>query len=182
MIVEAYHAPAFSSIILAARLLSNQFDILFSNSVKGYPGCFLLKKGTFEIISEYPLQNGLYPIKISKPRGQNQLFRVSTAKMNPIDSWHRKRGHIQGDRLHQLSMISHEIPQFTRKDLLIHQFIRVLPLKRDAHRFLPQLERLLDLLNWFISIFPAQLRTRLKIYGILLLSRITLLLSQTYIF
>ncbi len=71
MIVEAYDHSAFSSNILAVRLLSNELEVLFLNSIKDHPGHYLLKKGTFEILSEYPLQNGLYPINISRPKRQN---------------------------------------------------------------------------------------------------------------
>ena len=66
-------------------------------------------------MSGCPLQNGLQPINMSKPKRQNKLFHVHTIKINSIDSRNRKLGHIHCDRLHQLSMISHEIPRLTRK-------------------------------------------------------------------
>ncbi len=63
LIVEAYHAQAFSSIILAVRLLSKDFEVLLSNSSRDFPRFFLMKKRSFNIINESPLKNAFYPVQ-----------------------------------------------------------------------------------------------------------------------
>ncbi len=44
IIVAAYHAPEFGSNILSLRHLLNNFEVLFSNSIRNYPGCFFMEK------------------------------------------------------------------------------------------------------------------------------------------
>ncbi len=64
ILVEAYHAPMPSSNILSVALLSDRYEVVLSKSIKIYPACFLMRKKTFEIVTEYPLKSRLYPISL----------------------------------------------------------------------------------------------------------------------
>ncbi len=99
MIVEAYHAPVFSSNILAVRLLSNYFEVLCSNSFRDYPGVFLMKKISFNIVKECPLKNGHYLVKFNSMKLKFQAYSIKT---NLVDQWHRKLRHVHPDFLQQL--------------------------------------------------------------------------------
>ena len=63
--VEALHVPAFCSNILSARLLSKDYEVLFSQSMRPYSACFFMDKGARTIINEFPEKDGLFPIPIS---------------------------------------------------------------------------------------------------------------------
>ena len=68
---EAFHAPQFGSNIISVGLLSRLYEILFSNSIRLYPGCFLLRPKTLEVAAEYPMKDMLYPIPMKNSTMSN---------------------------------------------------------------------------------------------------------------
>ena len=154
MIVEAYHAPAFSSNVLAVRLPSKDFEVLFSDSIRNCSGCFFLRKGTFDIVNKYPLENGLSPIKMDMQKKQVQNFHAQVASVNSIDEWHRKLGHIHAERLLKLSQTVQGIPQLSRADLFSHKCIPCITAKARRSSLMPssrKTPRLLELVRLDIS-------------------------------
>eukprot|EP00171_Calliarthron_tuberculosum_P001071 IDg1071t1 len=61
--IEAYHAPEFSSNIIFVGLISISYRVLSDNDTRDYPACFFLRRGAFDIISEFKLEDNLYPMK-----------------------------------------------------------------------------------------------------------------------
>lgn len=47
IIPKAYHATGFSSHMLTERLLSDNFEVIFSSSISGHKGYFLFRNGSF---------------------------------------------------------------------------------------------------------------------------------------
>ena len=72
-IIQAYHVPLFSSNIISVGLLQKDFEIMFSESVRAYPACLFMKKRSFNIVADFPLENGPYPIKTF-----NSFYNTST--------------------------------------------------------------------------------------------------------
>lgn len=73
IMLKVYHAPAFSSNILASHLLSESFNV-FITSDGGNKRCEILKKETRDHIIEYILCiDGLYPLKTTSSR---QVYNV----------------------------------------------------------------------------------------------------------
>ena len=64
ILVEAYHAPTFSSNILSVALLNYRYEVVFTKCIRSYPACFLMRKKTSEIVTEFTLKIGLYPISL----------------------------------------------------------------------------------------------------------------------
>ena len=81
---------------------------------------FLLRKRTFNIIDEFPLKNGTYPVKF---KSEKKIYQAYSVKPNSVDQLHRKIGHIHPNRRHQLSLQNRDIPQFSRVELSNHQCV-----------------------------------------------------------
>lgn len=120
IIQEAYHASDFTSNVIAGHLLSESFELLFSNTVKNVAGCFIYKKGSLEtkdIIMEIPVNEGLYPTNLS-PSVSLATSQHSSLTTRKVDShykkWHEKLGHISSERFQQMSTIFDDIPLFAR--------------------------------------------------------------------
>ncbi len=79
-----------------------------------------MKKKSFNIINEYPLEDGLFPIKFESMKLKFQAYSIET---KPVNQWHGKLWHFHPNRLHLLSPETHEIPQFSRTDLSNHQCV-----------------------------------------------------------
>ena len=129
--VEAYHAPEFSSNILSVRLLQKDFEVLFSESLKGYPACYLMEKGSHKIRAEFPLKRGLYPVSMNCYKYQALAINI---KENPIDEWHRILGHPNPARQYALSKMENDVPQFQRASLFEHQCVPCMTAKFERSK------------------------------------------------
>ncbi len=68
-----------------------------------------MRKKTFEIVAEYPLKGGLYPISLTSiTRKSHSVF----PRSKNLEQWHRKLGHICSDRLLKLSKTSEDVPNY----------------------------------------------------------------------
>ena len=114
LIVDAYHTPEFSSNIVSVRILAKTFEIVFSEHIRSYPACILMRPKTFEIIQDFPLIDDLYPIKLNKTK----VKILQTRKLNySPEDWHKRVGHPSPERYLKLSEIFPEIPKFDRPTL-----------------------------------------------------------------
>ena len=126
LIVQALHAPMFSSNILAVRLLSKTFEILFSSTIRGYEACFFIKQGTLDVLHEFRAHDGLYPMSMKQIEGQGTRFALNAKKKatnDDVEEWHRKLGHIHPDRYFKLSEYTNDVPKFDRELLKKHQCV-----------------------------------------------------------
>lgn len=115
IIQEAYHGPDFTWNVLAGHLLSESFELLFSNTVKKFTGCFILKKrslNTTDIMMKVPVTDGLYLINL--PIKENAQPRSHAARKVALyhQRWHDKLGHVSSEQLQQMSTIYEDNTMF----------------------------------------------------------------------
>ena len=159
MIVEAYHAPAFYSIVLAVRILSKDFEVLFSNSIRNFPGCFLRKKRSFNIINEYPFKDGLYPVQYDSMKQKFQAYSIRT---NPVDQWHRKLGiFILIVSINFLYKIEKPL-NFQGLNYQVTSVFHALPLRHKDQHLHHRLDIIFGPLNLFTLIYLDQLNDHSK--------------------
>ena len=128
MIVEAYHAPMYSSNILSVNLLSRTFEVLFSTTIRGYEACYFLMQNSMKVMYEFRMNDGYYPMDMLEGDGHNHASKmVSDARENDKDSdlatWHRQLVHISADRYFKLSEYDNDVPKFDRELPRKHQYI-----------------------------------------------------------
>ena len=119
MLVEAYHAPKFSSNILSVRLLQKNFEVLFSESIRGYPACYFLRKGTFNYAPRVQAPRRTVPLEMPVEEGHGKGGIQAYIARRPrngelVAEWHRKLGHIHADRYYKLSEQCEDVPKFDR--------------------------------------------------------------------
>lgn len=80
LVVEAYHAPEFSSNIISNHLLSESFKVL-QTTEEDWKRCEILRKGPrSEVIKVLNCVNGLYPIQFPPFKKDNI---VKSKKIQP---------------------------------------------------------------------------------------------------
>lgn len=121
IIVEAFHAPEFSSNILANHLLSEIFNIFYTSEDEN-KRCEILKKGSrTDVVHVFKCIDGLYPVK----PGSNMHAKSATSHHHEEDfkTWHDKVGHISGERFKKLAQIREDVPSFSPKIIADHECV-----------------------------------------------------------
>ncbi len=165
--VEAYHAPKFSSNNIPFGLLQKNFEIVFSESIRGYPGCFFMNKGVMSIIDEVKLKDGLYPLILSTINSKSYQGNAAKKK-NSVDEWHHKLEHLSPNHLNRLSKMNSTIPVFNQELIKQHHCVPCLVEKRNNSTYELHLERPLDLLNLSTLAYLDLLNHHLKVIATLL--------------
>lgn len=112
VIVEAFHAPDFTSNIVANHLLSELFNLFSTSDDNGEnKRCEILKKSSkIDVVLMVPCIAGLYPIKAV---GYKKSVKVSKSyTSNDFNTRHEKTGHIGIDRYRKLADQLDDVPHF----------------------------------------------------------------------
>jgi len=108
--VTAYHAPQFTSNIIAVHELTELFGVHFSSTFKPYKACFIFEQNTKNILYEAKCIDGLYTLKMDR---KFSAAASRTALVNPAaKEWHDKTGHPSARRYLQLSRMFDTVPSF----------------------------------------------------------------------
>ncbi len=116
-VVGAFLAPDFSTHIFAVSSLDELVYIKFSRIFKSYRGCSMFKPGTTQMIFEAPCSDGLYKMKLIKPREYKAQNVRRTPNSLDIRAWHDKIGRISPGRYLKLTAYDPTLPKFDRQTL-----------------------------------------------------------------
>lgn len=95
----AFHAPGFSSNIIAGHLLLDNFEVIPSSSIRVEKVCFVFKQGYFnkqDIVWDTTCSDRLYRIPMTGGSNNSKAL-ITSKEATSFQEWHSKTGHVQTD-------------------------------------------------------------------------------------